>query len=60
MMLKKTRIKSLKDMTRRHQVDKQSEEKKIPTKCERKECCCVIQLPGEQSLHPWKTVMDAR
>lgn len=44
----------------RSQVDKQSEEKKIPTKCERKECCCVIQSPGEQSVLLWKTVMDAR
>lgn len=60
MMLKRQRVKSLKDMTARPQVDKQSEEKKILTKCERKECCCVIQSPGEQSLLLWKTVMDAR
>lgn len=39
---------------------KQSEEKKILTECERKECCCVVQSPGEQSLLLWKTVLGAR
>lgn len=35
-------------------------EEKILSECERKECCCVIQSPGEQSLLLWKSVMDAR
>lgn len=30
--------------------DNQCEEKNILIECERKECCCVIQSPGEQSL----------
>lgn len=60
MMLKGPRVKSLNVMTGRPQVDEHSEEKKILTKCERKECCCIIQSPGEQSLLLWKTVMDAR
>lgn len=58
-MLKRSRVKSLKDVTEIPQVDKHSEEKKILTEYERKECCCVLQSPGEQSLL-WKTVMDAR
>lgn len=28
--------------------------------CERKECFCVLQSPGEQSLLIWKTVIDVR